>query len=82
MSNRITISVSKTIPVGRRVNEVGSRVRDWIRNLDAPDRINAYGLRSRGFAKQKGEYLYYYEILEGIGPEEKIRTEGNSVEAS
>lgn len=80
MGKRITIALSKTIPIGRRVNEAGSRVRDWIRSLEAPDRISAYGLRSRGFEKHKGEYLYFYEIQEGIIPKGKIRMGERSAE--
>lgn len=70
MSKRKTFTVPSSIPISRRVNQVGGQVRDWIRSLNAPDRHNAHGLRSRGFDKQRNEYLYHYEILEDSGPDE------------
>ena len=71
MVKRKTFFVSRSVPMGRRVDEVGGQVREWIRSLDAPDRYNAHSLRSRGFERQKGMYLYHYEILEeGASPQD------------
>jgi hypothetical protein len=74
MVKRKTFTVPGTIPISRRVSEVGGQIRDWIRSLDAPDRHNAHGLRSKGFDRKRGEYHYHYEILEDAGPEEDART--------
>ena len=52
---------------------MGGQIREWIRSLDAPDRHNASGLRSRGFEKHKGAYHYHYELLEGAGPDGQTR---------
>lgn len=78
MSKRKTFNVPSSLPISRRVNQVGGQVRDWIRSLDAPDRHNAHGLRSRGFEKQKSEYLYHYEILEDSGPDEGRHRESSA----
>jgi hypothetical protein len=74
MVKRKTFIVPGTIPISRRVSEVGGQIRDWIRSLDAPDRHNAHGLRSKGWDRKRGEYHYHYEILENAGPEEDART--------
>lgn len=82
MTKRKTFTVPTSVPISRRVSEVGGQLRDWIRSLDAPDRHNAHGLRSRGVEKQRGAFLYHYEILEDSGPGDEIRPRNRQAEAS
>mgnify|MGYP006277312421 CR=1 FL=1 len=78
MVQRRTFTASRSTPVGRRVAEVGGQVREWIRSLDAPDRFNAHSLRSKGFERQRGMYLYHYELLEDKGSPQEGRSRGRA----
>ena len=71
MNKRKTFTVPCSIPISRRVNEVGNGIRAWIRSLDPADRHHLHSLRSKGVERRKGQYHYHYELLDAAPREEE-----------
>jgi hypothetical protein len=70
MSERKTIVLPKSEPLGKRVSSAGKQIREWLSSLERPSGQSTYALRLKRWDQNGGKYRYHYELLQREEPQE------------